>query len=76
MATRISNPKIKKQNKLKELDKSYAKEQEYLRIRSRFSERSKSIMKSLMLDGLKIDRKNLQFLPQIATKHNKNFNTV
>ncbi len=54
MATRISNPKANKQNKIKELDKSYAREQEYLRIRSRFSERSKSIMKSLMLDGLKL----------------------
>lgn len=46
------------------------KQQEYMRIRSRFSERSKSIMQSLMLDGLKMDKKNLQFLPQINTSRN------
>ena len=57
-------------------DKEYEKQQEYVRIRSRFSERSKSIMQSLMLDGLKMDKKNLQFLPQIRSpKHTDSINT-
>lgn len=48
--------------------KFYQQEQSYSRIRSRFSDRSQSIMQSLALDGLKLDRKNVQFLPQISFK--------
>lgn len=51
-------------------DKEYERQQEYMRIRSRFSERSKSIMQSLMLDGLKMEKRNLQFLPQIGSPKN------
>ncbi len=49
-------------------NKFYQQEQSYSRIRSRFSDRSQSIMQSLALDGLKLDRKNVQFLPQISFK--------
>ena len=76
IAQRIEKPKMSKDMRFKVYDKEYEKQQEYMRIRSRFSERSKSIMQSLMLDGLKMDKKNLQFLPQIRSpKHTDSINT-
>ena len=57
----------KEMNYLK-LCKFYNQEQSYSRVRSRFSERSQSIMQSLALDNLKLDKKNVQFLPQLSFK--------
>lgn len=50
------------------LCKFYQQEQSYSRIRSRFSERSQSIMQSLALDNLGFQQRNVQFLPQLSFK--------
>ena len=53
---------------VKKINKFYEQEQSYSRIRSRFSDRSKGIMETLALGGLKMDKKNVQFLPQLSYK--------
>jgi hypothetical protein len=54
IAARIMHPKMGKEMNYLKLCKFYQQEQSYSRIRSRFSERSQSIMQSLALGNLKL----------------------
>lgn len=62
------NPKMAKDINYNKMIKFYEKQQSYSRIRSRFSDRSQNIMQSLALGNLKIEKKNVQFLPQLSFK--------
>ena len=62
------NPKMSKDINSTKFHKFFQKEQSYSRIRSRFSDRSTSIMKSLAFGGLKMEKKTVQFLPQLSFK--------
>lgn len=62
------HPKRDKETNKSKMAKFYEQEQSYSRIRSRFSERSQSIIQSLAFGGLKLDKKNVQFLPQLSSK--------
>jgi hypothetical protein len=53
IAQRIMHPKMAKGLNFNKMENDFEKEQSYSRIRSRFSDRSQSIMQSLALDGLK-----------------------
>lgn len=68
IAMRIMKPKRGKDVDYLGLCDFYEKEQSYSRIRSRFSERSQTIMQSLAFDGLKLQKKHVQFLPQLSFK--------
>jgi hypothetical protein len=68
IAARILRPKRGKETDYLGLCNFYEKEQGYSRIRSRFSERSQTIMTSLALDGLKLKKQHVQFLPQLSFK--------
>jgi hypothetical protein len=48
------HPKMSKDVSLKKFNKFYQQEQDHARVRSRFSDRSKTIMQSLALGGLKM----------------------
>jgi len=54
IAQRILHPKMTKGLNFNKMQNQFEKEQSYSRIRSRFSERSQSIMQSIALDGLKL----------------------
>lgn len=62
------HPKMSKDVSIKNFNKFFLQEQNHSRVRSRFSDRSQSIMKSLALGGLKMEKKNFQFLPQLSFK--------
>lgn len=68
IAQRIINPKMSKDINSIKFNRFFEKEQSYSRIRSRFSDRSQGIMESLALGGLKMEKKNVQFLPQLSFK--------
>lgn len=68
IAARVLKPKRGKETDYLGLCNFYEKEQGYSRIRSRFSERSQTIMQSLALDGLKLKKQHVQFLPQLSFK--------
>lgn len=72
IAGRIVNPKTVRTLAISELNRSYEKHQEHMRTRSRFSEKNQEIVKSLALQGLKFDRKDVQYLPQLTHKRGKN----
>ena len=60
---------------VRKFNKFFQKEQSYSRIRSRFSDRSQGIMQSLAFGNLKMQKKNVQFLPQLSFKRlNKKIN--
>lgn len=66
MQQRISNPKRNKEISYDDMQKFFAKEQSHSRVIRRFSQRSQSIMNSITLEGMKMDKRYLQFLPQIG----------
>ena len=68
LAARITNPKTIMTLALKELDKSYRKQQEVVKTRSRFSHKNQEIIRSLALHGLRFDKKDVQYLPQLTHK--------
>ena len=68
IAQRILHPKMAKDINFTKMAKLYEKEQSYSRIRSRFSDRSQTIMESLAFGNLKFDQRNVQFLPQLSFK--------
>lgn len=39
-----------------------------MKTRSRFSQKNQEIIRSLALHGLKFDRKDVQYLPQLSSK--------
>ena len=45
--------------------KSYQKDRNYARLRSRFSDYNKKLLESMVTKDMNIKRKNAQFLPQI-----------
>ena len=54
IAERLLHPKMSRDVSIKKFDKFYQQEQNHSRIRSRFSDRSQTIMQSLALGGLKM----------------------
>ena len=72
IAQRILHPKMAKDISSSKFNKFYDEHQSHSRVRSRFSDRSQSIIQSLAFDGLKLQKKNVQFLPQISMKRLNN----
>lgn len=70
MAQRISKPKKLSTLNLSQLKKSYQREQEIVKTRSKFSNKNQQIIRSLALQGLKFEKKDLQYFPQIGLKRN------
>ena len=68
MAERILNPKSVRALAISELKKSYETQQEHVRTRSRFSSKNQEIIRSLALQGLRFDKKDVQYLPQLTNK--------
>jgi hypothetical protein len=68
IAQRIMHPKMSRDVNFSSFVKFYEREQSYSRVRGKFSDRSQTIIQSLALGGLKLDKKNVQFLPQLAYK--------
>lgn len=68
MAQRIMNPKMKKDNSNDTLHKFYQQKQSDSRVRRRFSNRSQNVMQTIALDSMKLEKKYLQFLPQIGRR--------
>lgn len=67
IAMRLMNPK-KSGIDFKSFDKSFKKDQETVKIRSRYSDKNQEIIKSLALQGLHFKKRDVSFLPQIYKK--------
>ena len=48
------------------MQKFFMKEQSHSRVIRKYSQRSQNVMNTLTLDRMGLERKNLQFLPQIG----------
>jgi hypothetical protein len=72
LATRIVNSKPKQYFDLGKLKKEYNREQEYVRSISRYSDKNRIMLTSIVQKGLKLKPKHLSFLPNIMRNKKSN----